>query len=154
MAKRLDEVLGDVPFFDGMPPEHLELVAGCASNVGFHAGELIARAGDAADTFFVVRRGAVAIELYAPGRGAMTVETIEAGAIVGWSWLFPPHRWQFDARALSDIRATSFDGACLRDKADSDTALGYDLMKRFAKVFVERLHWTRLRLLDVYGDGS
>jgi hypothetical protein len=83
----------------------------------------------------------------------MTVETIEAGEILGWSWLFPPYRSHFDARALSSVRATAFDGACLRGKCEDDPALGYDLVKRFAQVFTERLQWTRLRLLDVYGDG-
>ena len=80
------------------------------------------------------------------------VETIEAGEVLGWSWLFPPYRTHFDARALSSVRATSFDGGCLRAKCEADPSLGYDLMKRFAQVFSERLQWTRLRLLDIYGD--
>ena len=136
-----------------MDQEHLALLAGCASNVGFRAGETMFREGDEAETFLVLRHGCVAIAVHAPGRGTLTVETIDAGEIVGWSWLFPPHRWHFDVRALSDVRATAFDGACLRGKCDEDPALGYDLMKRFAGVFSERLKWTRLRLLDVYGDG-
>ena len=74
--------------------------------------------------------------------------------MVGWSWLFPPYRWQFDARAVGAVRATAFDGVCLRDKCDADPALGYDLMWRFAQVLVERLQWTRLRLLDVYGHAA
>ena len=154
MARRLDELLAEVPLFAGLGAERLELLAGCASNVGFAAGEAISRAGEPADTFYVIRRGTVAIELYAPARGALTVETLEAGEVVGWSWLFPPYRWNFDARALSAVRATAFDGACLRGKCEHDPALGYELMKRFAQVFVERLQWTRLRLLDVYGDGG
>ncbi len=81
------------------------------------------------------------------------IETIEAGEVIGWSWLFPPYRWHFDARALAPVRATRFDGACLRGKCEADPALGYDLMSRFAQVLIERLQWTRLRLLDVYGDG-
>ena len=154
MARSLDELLAEVPLFAGLGAERLELLAGCASNVGFAAGEAISRAGEPADTFYVIRRGTVAIELFAPARGALTVETLEAGEVVGWSWLFPPYRWNFDARALSAVRATAFDGSCLRGKCEADPALGYDLMKRFAQVFVERLQWTRLRLLDVYGDGG
>ena len=81
----------------------------------------------------------------------MTIETLEAGEVLGWSWLFPPYRWHFDARALSLVRATIFDGACLRGKCEEDAQLGYDLMSRFAQVVIERLQSTRLRLLDVYG---
>ena len=154
MVEQLDAVLGRIAFFEGMDPDALALIAGCGSNVGFDAGATLVREGEQADTFFVVRRGIVAIELHAPPRGRMTIETIEAGDVFGWSWLFPPHRWHFDARAVTGVRATAFDGACLRGKCDADPALGYELMKRFARVFSGRLASTRLRLLDVYGDGG
>jgi CRP/FNR family cyclic AMP-dependent transcriptional regulator len=139
--------------FEALEPHRLALVAGCASNVHFDQGAVLFREGDQADTFFLVRHGSVALEMFVPARGAAVIETIEAGDVVGWSWLFPPYRWHFDARALTPVRATSFDGACLRQKCDDDPALGYDLMSRFAQVLIERLQWTRLRLLDVYGDG-
>ena len=153
MARRLDEILADVPFLAGLSAHELALLAGCASNVHFDEGEVLFREGDAANSFYVVRHGSVALELHVPARGGMTIETIEAGEVIGWSWLFPPYRWHFDARALSSVRATAFDGECLRGKCEDDPALGYDLMKRFAQVLIERLQWTRLRLLDVYGDG-
>ena len=84
----------------------------------------------------------------------MMIETIESGEVIGWSWLFEPYRWHFDARALTDVRATAFDGACLRGQGVTDPALGYELMSRFAQVLIERLQWTRLRLLDLDGDGN
>jgi CRP/FNR family transcriptional regulator, cyclic AMP receptor protein len=149
----IDTVLRDVPVFAGLDPEQLTLLAGCASNVRFGEGEVLFREGDAADTFWVVRHGSVALETFVPARGAITIETLEAGEVVGWSWLFPPYRWHFDARALSLVRATAFDGACLRGKCEDDPRLGYELMGRFTQVVIERLQWTRLRLLDVYGDG-
>ena len=151
--RRLDEVLQDIPLFAGMTPEQLALIGGCGSHTGFAAGEVLFREGDRANTFYVIRHGTVAIDLHSPTRGSLRVETIEASEVIGWSWLFPPYVWHFDAQAVSDVRATVFDGACLRGKCDDDPTLGYDLMKRFAQVFLERLQWTRLRLLDVYGDG-
>ena len=145
--------LAEIPFFAGLAPGEVETVAGCASNVHFDAGSVLFREGDQADTFFVVRHGSIAVETFVPARGSMTIETIEAGEVIGWSWLFPPYRWHFDARALTDVRATAFDGACLRGKCDADPVLGFDLMSRFAQVLIERLQWTRLRLLDLYGNG-
>jgi CRP/FNR family cyclic AMP-dependent transcriptional regulator len=150
----IDTLLRGSPIFEGLEPDALSLIAGCASNVRFDQGAVIFREGDAADTFFLIRHGTVALEMFVPARGAAVIETIEAGEVVGWSWLFPPYRWHFDARALTQLRATSFDGACLRGKCDDDPVLGYELMSRFAQVLIERLQWTRLRLLDVYGDGS
>jgi len=153
MPRGLDEVLAEVPFFEDLPEDEIALIAGCARNVHIDAGEMILRQGDAADTFFVVRHGTVAVGNFVPPRGELVIETLEAGDLLGWSWLFPPYRSHFDARALSTVRATQFDGACLRDKCRADPALGYDLMSRFAQVLIERLQWTRLRLLDIYGDG-
>jgi CRP-like cAMP-binding protein len=149
----IETLLRASPVFEGLDPDGLALVAGCASNVHFDQGAVIFREGSQADTFFLVRHGTVALEMFVPARGSAVIETIEAGDVVGWSWLFPPYRWHFDARALTQVRATSFDGACLRGKCNDDPALGYDLMSRFAQVLIERLQWTRLRLLDVYGDG-
>ena len=149
----IETLLRASPVFERLQPDRLALVAGCASNVHFDQGAVIFREGDQADTFFLVRHGSVALEMFVPARGSAVIETIEAGDVVGWSWLFPPYRWHFDARALTPVRATSFDGACLRGKCNDDPALGYDLLSRFAQVLIERLQWTRLRLLDVYGDG-
>ena len=150
--RALDELLTEVPLFEGMSDPELELLAGCASNVRFREGEQVFREGQPADTFYVVRHGMVALETFVPPLGGVTIQTVEAGEVVGWSWLFPPFRWHLDARALTTVRATAFDAACLRQKCEDDTALGYDLMKRFAQVVIERLQWTRLRLLDVYGQ--
>ncbi len=149
MRKELDEVLSHVPFFDGMPEEEIALIAGCGRNVRFDEGETILRQGDPADHFYVVRHGAVAVGNFVPPRGELVIETLEADDLLGWSWLFPPYRAHFDAQALSTVRATQFDGGCLRDKCAADPAFGFDLMNRFAQVLIERLHWTHLRLYDL-----
>jgi CRP-like cAMP-binding protein len=147
----IDDVLRDAPLFHGMAAEELEVLAGCASNVRFAEGEVVFREGDEADTFYLIRHGTIALETFVPTRGPVTIETAGPGEVVGWSWLFPPYRWHFDARALSLVRATAFDGACLRGKCEADPALGFELTKRMAQVMIERLKWTRIRLLDVYG---
>jgi CRP-like cAMP-binding protein len=150
----VEDLLREVPAFQGLEPAALETIAGCGSNVHFGADDVIFREGDPADTFYVIRHGRAAIETFVPTSGPVTIETLDPGELLGWSWLFPPFRTQFDARALTDVRATAFDGACLRGKCDADPALGYALLLRFAHVFIERLQWTRLRLLDVYGYAS
>lgn len=154
MPRQLDSVLAGVPLFDGLGAESLALLAGCAGNVRFAAGQQLFQRGDAADVFYLLRHGSVVLETYVPQRGPVTIETLEPGEVLGWSWLFPPYRWHLDARALTPVIATAFDGACLRGKCEDDPALGYDLMSRFAQVLIERLQWTRLRLLDVYGNDG
>ena len=147
----LDAVLADHDFFKGLATPHFATIVGCAQNVKFDAGSRLIQEGAAADRFYVLRYGAVALEIFVPGRGAVQVETLDAGEVLGWSWLFPPYRAHFDARALTLVRAVAFDGACLRDKCERDHSLGYELLKRFAGLAVQRLDATRLQLLDLYG---
>lgn len=147
----IDELIEEVPALAGLSREQRELVAGCGTNAVFADGEYLFHEGDKADTFYAVRRGGIALEVNAPGREPMVVETVEAGDVVGWSWLFPPHRVRFDARAIGDLHVITFDGACLRGKCEADHDFGYELMERFAAIIIERLQATRVRLLDVYG---
>ena len=149
----LEAILTEHPFFEGLEPRYMQLITGCASNVRYKSGESLFREGESAEHFYLIRGGKVALETHGAQRGKIIIETIEVGEVLGWSWLFPPYRWHFDARALSTVRATAFDGACLRTKCLEQPELGYELMSRFAQVLMERLQWTRLRLLDVYGDG-
>jgi len=150
--RTLDALIVESPVFKGLDQDQLELIAGCASNTVFAAGERLFREGDQADTFFLIRHGLVALDAYVPNRGQLTVETVGPSEIVGWSWLLPPYRWHFTGRAVELVRAVQFDGACLRKKCDEDPLLGYDLLTRFSQVLISRLQATRLQLMDVYGD--
>ncbi len=150
----IDELLGESETFAGMSREHLELIAGCAHNERVQAGTVLFREGEPANTFFLVRHGRVALELHAPGRGPLLVQTMHDGDVLGWSWLFEPYRWAMDARAIEDCSVVSFDGACLRGKAEADHELGYELMKRFARNLIARLQSTRIQLIDVYGRDA
>ncbi len=150
----LEPVLREHEFLRGLDPEYLALLVGCATNVRFAPETFLFHEGDPADRFFLIRDGKVAIEIGTPPRGSIVVETVDPGDVVGFSWLFEPYRYQFDARAVEPTRAIALDAVCLRGKCEEDPRLGYDLMKRFARVFVERLRATRVQLLDVYGHAG
>lgn len=149
--RTIDQLLHDHPFFAGLDPQTLTLVAGCAVNAHADAGEYLYREGGEADRFFVVRHGRVAVEVHDPAGGTVVVDSVGAGEVLGWSWLVPPHRWQFDGRAVEPTDVIAFDGRCLRDKCDADPALGYALLQRVSHVMYERLQSARVRLLDLYG---
>lgn len=116
--RTIDELLVDVPAFAGMAREHLELIAGCATNRAFAPGEYLAREGEAADAFHVIRHGSLALETFVPQGGSLVVETLHEHDLVGWSWLFPPFRTHFDVRSVGVTRAIAFDGRCLRGKLE------------------------------------
>jgi CRP/FNR family cyclic AMP-dependent transcriptional regulator len=147
----LEPILAQHAFFHGLDAEYLQLLTGCASNVRFEAGQTIFREGEPANQFFLLRSGRVSVELFAPGRGPLVVQTLGEGEMLGWSWLIEPYIWQFDARAVELTRAIALDGACLRGKCDTDPRLGYEILKRFSQVMADRLQATRIQLLDLYG---
>jgi CRP/FNR family cyclic AMP-dependent transcriptional regulator len=152
--RTIEEILGEAPALKALAPEHRDTLAGCARNEVFEPGAQIMREGDHADNFYVIRKGQVALETVVPGRGAVILQTLHDGDLLGWSWLVPPYRTAFDARSMGTTHAIAFDGACLRGKCEADPALGYDLLKLLSGVFVERLQDTRLRLLDLYAKSS
>jgi CRP-like cAMP-binding protein len=149
--RTIDELIAEAPTFAGLEPAQLEFIAGCAMNEHFAAGHMLMREGEPADRFWLIRHGTVALEVDAPGRGPLLIQTLHQNETVGWSWLFAPHRWQMDGRAVTDCRLVTFDGTCLRGKCEADHELGYQLMKRFAANVIDRLQGTRFQLLDVYG---
>lgn len=147
----LEPVIREQFFFQGMEPRHVAFLAGCATDVRFTDEQIIFREGDPAAQFYLLREGLVAIEVIVPHNGAMTVQTVGAGEMLGWSWLFAPYRWRFQARTQKPARALAFDGNRLRARCEKDHDLGFELLKRFSRVLTERLEATRVQLLDVYG---
>ncbi len=152
--QNLERILKEHPFFAELKDEHIALLVGCAKNSVFRAGEFVFREGEDADSFFIIRHGKVMIETFVPQKGPVTIQTREAGEVLGWSWMVPPYRWRFDARAFELTRAIVLDGKCLRDKLDTDHDLGYELMRRFSLLIAQRLEATRLQLMDLYGNPS
>ena len=148
--KTLDNVLAEYSFFQGLMPEHLHLVSDCASNTSYGAGAYLFLENEPATHFYLIHCGKVVLETSDPRLGIVAIETIDAGNVLGWSWLFAPYRWHFSARAVEPCTVTMLDGACLREKCEQDHDFGYELVKRCASIIVERLQAARKQLLDAY----
>lgn len=149
----LEPLLRDHPFLKDLEPDYVALLAGCAANVRFGEGSFLFREGAAADRCFLIREGKMALEIAAPGRGPIIVQTLAAGEVTGFSWLLEPHQWQFDGRVVEPVHAIALDGTCLRGKCADDPRLGFELTQLFARLAIQRLQATRLQLLDVYGNA-
>lgn len=150
--RSIAQSLPDHPFFAGLGPDTLELLAGCATHVRFRPGEFLFREGEPAEAFYVVRHGRVSLQTRTP-TADVVLDTAHDGDVIGWSWLIAPYRWTFDARATEDTTAIAFDGLCLRGKCEQDATLGYVLLQRVVQVMASRLHSARVRLLDLYGTS-
>jgi CRP-like cAMP-binding protein len=138
------------PFLEGLSERQLEILVGDTMSAEFKTGDLIFNEGSPADRFYLLISGKVELESPSEERdnSPVLIETIGAGSVLGWSWLFPPYFWHFDARAVTPVKAIFFYGTRLREQCENDHELGYELMKRMNAVVVERLQATRHRLSE------
>ncbi len=137
-------------FLRGLDPPHLALLASAARPFSAGPGDALAREGEPAHSFYLVRSGHVVLSVRAGARGSVEVQTVGPGEVIGWSWLVPPYRWQFEGRARDAVAGMAFDAAWLREKCECDHQLGYFLLRQMVTVLGSRLAATRLQLLDVF----
>jgi CRP/FNR family cyclic AMP-dependent transcriptional regulator len=147
-------IIGGHPFFAGLDEAALRLIAGSARRVELTDGQLLFHTGEVADRFYLIGEGRVALDIYAPRQGRHTVQTIEDGEILGWSWLIPPFEWRFDARVVEGGWGLEIDGRLIRERCAVDHDLGYEVFKRFATLIGRRLESTRIQLMDLYGSTT
>jgi len=148
----IDDVLAEFELCRDLPADVRAELVGCGRFRVFRAGDLLLGEGAPADQMFLIRSGSVAIEIDPPGRGPLTIETLGPGDPVGISWILPPYRSVFDARARTETRTVQLDAACMRGHFDDDPELGYQVVRRFAGAIGNRLQAARLQLIDIYGD--
>jgi CRP/FNR family transcriptional regulator, cyclic AMP receptor protein len=141
-------------FLRGMPADDVARLAGAAALVSMPAGHRLFDEGAPADKCWLLTAGHVALDLHMPGRPNLIVETLGRGDVLGFSWLSPPHEWQFGAETVEPTEAFELDGVTVMALCDRYPELGYQLALRMLAVAVQRLQATRIRLLDLYAAPS
>ncbi|MFB7928336.1 MULTISPECIES: cyclic nucleotide-binding domain-containing protein [Streptomyces] len=140
-----------------LPAAQRERLMRLAREVSFDAGARLFEEGRRADRFWIVRTGTVVLDLHVPGRRAAAVASLGQGELVGWSWHFPPHVWHLGGEAMSPVRAFEFDAEAVRAICAQDAEFGRAIADWVGRVVADRLHTSRIRLLDLYapyGSGS
>jgi len=124
--------LPDNALFRGMTERHRKIMAECSSRATYGEGESIVEAGSSTKCFFLVISGSIG--LVTPGAHASSPpRTVGTGEILGWSWLFPPASWQFDAIAIEPTEVILFNATALCQKCNRDHGLGFELFMRLAQ---------------------
>lgn len=142
MSLALQQVVANHPFARGLAPSHLQILTDCAMLTRFDSGQTLFHEGDIANRFYLIQSGRVALETKNESGGLITIQTVGAGDVVGWSWMFPPYYWHFTASALESTEAIFFYGTMLRETCNEDREFGYQLMKRVTGVLLQRLQST------------
>ena len=152
--KQLQALIEAHPFMQGLGLSHAATLAECAMKTEFASGQLIFREGDIANRFYVILEGKVALQARSQGASPVLIETIGPGEVLGWSWLFEPCTWHFDARAVEPTKAIFFYGTWLREQCEKDRVFGCELYKRVSLVVIDRLQSARRRLLELSYPGG
>nr|BFD86458.1 cyclic nucleotide-binding domain-containing protein [Streptomyces sp. Xyl84] len=139
-----------IKLLTALPHKQRDRLMEVAREVSFPEDTRIFEAGGTADRFWVIRSGAVHLDQQVTPTRRVTVASLGAGDLLGWSWLFPPYEWDFGAEAFSRVRAYEFDGAAVLALSVEDPLLGLSLVRTVAEILANRLETTRSRLLEQY----
>jgi CRP-like cAMP-binding protein len=144
----LTERIGRSNLFAGLAPELVALLAAHAKTRSVAADQVLFHYGDRAQSFFLVTSGRISVEVAAIEGPSLQLQDLGPGAVLGWSWLIPPHRWSFQARAETAAEVVEFDGQAILAECESNPRFGYELLKRFAALMSERLQHARQRMIE------
>lgn len=136
---------------EAVPAHRQEELAALSQEVTYEAGARIFNERGVANRFWVIRIGTVGLDVHVPGRRSPVVQSVGAGALLGWSWLVPPHTWHLGATALTAVQADEYDAAKVRALCAADPEIGQAVALYVAGVIGGRLRASRRRLLDLYG---
>lgn len=150
----LAEAIASHHFAADMKPEHLKKLLDVAMFKQFERDQIVFREGEPANRFYLICHGKIALESRNSGQPVTVVQFVGEGEVLGWSWLFPPYYWHFDARAVEPTSAIFFYGTRLRKQSEEDPDFGYELMKRVAAVVIKRLQIVRVQLLQLQQESS
>ena len=146
-------VLGH-PFLAGFNPHYLHVFTDCATFLRCGVQDEIFHEGGDADHFYLIQAGRVSLETFVPGRGPVTVQHLGSGEAWGCSWLFPPYRWHFTARAVEPCQLLAFGAARLRAQSEENHDFGFELVRRVSQAMLERLQATRRKLVEFYAPAD
>jgi CRP/FNR family transcriptional regulator, cyclic AMP receptor protein len=149
--RELKSRIAEHPFFQGLAHEFIDLLARNATEQSYNTGDLLIREGEPANEFLLVTNGKVALEVVAPDRPRLTIQTLGPGEVLGWSWITSPYRWRLDGRALKPTKAIVLEAPILREALESHPSDGYQFLLRLLPVIGQRLENTRMQLLDIHG---
>jgi CRP/FNR family cyclic AMP-dependent transcriptional regulator len=135
-------------FFRDLPADARGFLAEHAKVRGLEESEVMFHFGERAGRFYLIVAGHVAVEIAAIEGPSLQLQDLGPGMVLGWSWLIPPHRWAFQARAKTPVEVIEFDGDAVLAHCEAEPAFGYALLKRFSALMSERLHRARQRMIE------
>jgi len=137
---------------DRLPPGVLARLDGLSRRVDHEAGSVILREGGDTPYLAAVESGRVALRLRVAEWGdRLTVVTVEASELLGWSAIVPPFRATVDAVATEPTRLRAIDATALRELLATECEVAAALLPLVLETVTTRLTGSWQQLLDTFG---
>lgn len=147
-GQSIESYLASHDFFSELDERNKKFLADSAVVRELSEGDVLFHQGESADKFYLLRSGEVSVQVPALMGPALQIQKLREDQILGWSWLIPPYRWNFQALALEDAVVLEFDGSIILARCEQDPTFGYQLLKLFAALMSERLDAARQKMMD------
>ena len=134
--------------------EARDRLADLAATRDYAAGEVVLREDEPVPFLGVVDAGRVALRVHVPGRGRVTIVTVEPRELVGWSAVVPPFRATAEAVAVEATRLVTYDATLLRTRLQSDPEVCAAVMPALLVALSDRLTTSWHQLLDLFGGQA
>ncbi|MEZ4596658.1 MAG: cyclic nucleotide-binding domain-containing protein [Chloroflexota bacterium] len=146
----LRAAIGGTWFGAGLPSASLARLSELGRLRELGRGEVLLVEGAPTQELDLVLAGRVGVTAREPGRGDVTLMTVEPGDIVGWSALLAPMPATATVRVIEPARLVAFPGAELRAALAEDPVLAAAVHRQALDAVARRLMATRHQLLDLH----
>jgi signal-transduction protein with cAMP-binding, CBS, and nucleotidyltransferase domain len=135
------ELLKKFNVFEGMEDGELQEIAKACSLKQFSKGAQVFRAGDPAESLFLVNKGKVELRFKATYHSVSTeisLDKVSPGDAFGWSALTYPFKYTLSAYVAEDSELVELKESDIRGICRDNAHLGYTLMNNVAKIIGQR----------------
>ena len=132
------------PFLHDLEDSYIYKIISISNIVTVSKGEILIKMGEYASKFYLLMNGLVEVKYE-----DISIQFIESGEVVGWSFLIYPYKWNFDVIVVKDSILISIDADKFKDLLNNDKVFEGIIYKKFFIIVANRLKNTRLKIIDL-----
>ena len=135
--------------FQLLRPEQVNTLSAAAEEISLRAGDVVFQRGEAADNFYVVLKGQVALRLPQPDGVSVLIDEVTEGTIFGSCVCFQIDSYTLSATCSADSRILKIKAATLKKLMDDDPIMGYAIQTHISRAYFKRYVDTMRKLQSI-----
>ncbi|MDH5680617.1 MAG: cyclic nucleotide-binding domain-containing protein [Spirochaetota bacterium] len=139
--------LKNFDFFNGMSDAQLKSISEIAVLKEYQKDDCLEKEGMESNNMYIIKSGKIAFETILYGEKVARLGVALEGDYFGETSIIPPHKCSTTRVALENSVVLVIDGIRLRERCESDSELGYIVMKDITKMLITQMRRTREQLI-------